>query len=249
MKRILLTISGKDKPGIIAKVTGILFARGCNLEDVSMTLLEGQFAMMMTVCVPSQKALDGNSIAAGSLASDSAHSWGGLGHVDNGGIVGTANPTWCTKNNGNSGYTTPMVDAYSAGHTDPLCNPGRPKNAVLFLEVLNDYLSGSSVAQCIAHMTTYVTNRHAAGWKVVGITPPPYSPTLLFPEADRQAIIAAMKVGTCGFDAICDAGSDASWFSAPLVLNAAVYNADMKHPNDAGHALIATYAIATLAAM
>ena len=58
MKRILLTISGKDKPGIIAKVTGILFARGCNLEDVSMTLLEGQFAMMMTVCVPSQKALE-----------------------------------------------------------------------------------------------------------------------------------------------------------------------------------------------
>ena len=51
MKRILITVSGKDKPGIIAKVTGLLYARGCNLEDVSMTLLEGQFAMMMTVCV------------------------------------------------------------------------------------------------------------------------------------------------------------------------------------------------------
>lgn len=51
MKRILITISGKDKPGIIAKVSGLLFARGCNLEDVSMTLLEGQFAMMMTVCL------------------------------------------------------------------------------------------------------------------------------------------------------------------------------------------------------
>jgi glycine cleavage system transcriptional repressor len=53
MKKILITVSGKDQPGIIAKVSGLLFARGCNLEDVSMTLLEGQFAMMMTVCLPS----------------------------------------------------------------------------------------------------------------------------------------------------------------------------------------------------
>jgi glycine cleavage system transcriptional repressor len=53
MKKILITVSGKDKPGIIAKVSGLLFARGCNLEDISMTLLEGQFAMMMTACLPS----------------------------------------------------------------------------------------------------------------------------------------------------------------------------------------------------
>lgn len=53
MKKILITVSGKDKPGIIAKVSGLLFVRGCNLEDISMTLLEGQFAMMMTACLPS----------------------------------------------------------------------------------------------------------------------------------------------------------------------------------------------------
>lgn len=57
MKKILITVSGKDKPGIIAKVSGLLFARGCNLEDISMTLLEGQFAMMMTVCLPSQASV------------------------------------------------------------------------------------------------------------------------------------------------------------------------------------------------
>ena len=57
MKKILITISGKDKPGIIAKVSGVLFARGCNLEDISMTLLEGQFAMMMTACLPSPLAV------------------------------------------------------------------------------------------------------------------------------------------------------------------------------------------------
>jgi glycine cleavage system transcriptional repressor len=53
MKKIMITVSGQDKPGIIAKVSGLLFARGCNLEDISMTLLEGQFAMMMTACLPS----------------------------------------------------------------------------------------------------------------------------------------------------------------------------------------------------
>lgn len=52
----MITVSGKDKPGIIAKVSGLLFARGCNLEDISMTLLEGQFAMMMTACLPSPAA-------------------------------------------------------------------------------------------------------------------------------------------------------------------------------------------------
>lgn len=57
MKKILITVSGKDKPGIIAKVSGLLFARGCNLEDISMTLLEGQFAMMMTACLPSSVAV------------------------------------------------------------------------------------------------------------------------------------------------------------------------------------------------
>ena len=57
MKKILITVSGKDKPGIIAKVSGLLFVRGCNLEDISMTLLEGQFAMMMTACLPSSAAM------------------------------------------------------------------------------------------------------------------------------------------------------------------------------------------------
>lgn len=57
MKKILITVSGKDKPGIIAKLSGLLFARGCNLEDISMTLLEGQFAMMMTACLPSPSSV------------------------------------------------------------------------------------------------------------------------------------------------------------------------------------------------
>ncbi len=53
----MLTVVGKDRPGIIASVTGILYERGCNLEDVSMTILEGQFAMMLVAHLRSEGVL------------------------------------------------------------------------------------------------------------------------------------------------------------------------------------------------
>lgn len=57
MKTSLLAVLGKDMPGIIAAVTGILYETRCNLEDVSMTVLEGEFAMMVVVSYdPSKKA-------------------------------------------------------------------------------------------------------------------------------------------------------------------------------------------------
>ncbi len=51
----LLTVIGKDRPGIIARVTGVLFRFGCNLEDISMTILEGEFAMMLIFVMKSRR--------------------------------------------------------------------------------------------------------------------------------------------------------------------------------------------------
>lgn len=51
----ILTVIGKDRPGIIASVSGVLFRGGCNLEDMSMTRLEQQLAMMMIVCYAENK--------------------------------------------------------------------------------------------------------------------------------------------------------------------------------------------------
>ena len=48
-KNYVLVVEGKDSSGIIAKVTGVLSKNACNLEDVSMTLLEGEFAMMLVL--------------------------------------------------------------------------------------------------------------------------------------------------------------------------------------------------------
>lgn len=49
MSVLALTVLGHDRPGIIAAVTGALAELGGNLEDSSMTLLRGHFAMTLVV--------------------------------------------------------------------------------------------------------------------------------------------------------------------------------------------------------
>ena len=49
MTRHAITVLGHDRPGIIAETTGRLAGLGLNLEDSTMTLLRGHFAMML-VC-------------------------------------------------------------------------------------------------------------------------------------------------------------------------------------------------------
>jgi glycine cleavage system transcriptional repressor len=43
---------GADRPGIVAAGTGVLVDQGCNLEDTSMSILRGHFAMMLVVAAP-----------------------------------------------------------------------------------------------------------------------------------------------------------------------------------------------------
>lgn len=44
---LVVTVVGHDRPGIIAEVTGLLAELGANLEDSSMTILRGHFAMVL----------------------------------------------------------------------------------------------------------------------------------------------------------------------------------------------------------
>jgi len=50
--RLALSAIGADRPGIVAAVTGALVDSGCNLEDTTMAILRGQFAMMLVVAAP-----------------------------------------------------------------------------------------------------------------------------------------------------------------------------------------------------
>lgn len=49
---VAISAIGSDRPGIVAGVTGVLVDRGCNLEDTSMSILRGHFAMMLVVATP-----------------------------------------------------------------------------------------------------------------------------------------------------------------------------------------------------
>ena len=44
-KRYIMTAFGKDRPGIVADVTQVLYENGCNLEDSSMSMLSDEFTI------------------------------------------------------------------------------------------------------------------------------------------------------------------------------------------------------------
>lgn len=47
--KAVVTVTGKDKKGIIAKVSAFLAEKGVNIEDISQTILNEYFAMIMIV--------------------------------------------------------------------------------------------------------------------------------------------------------------------------------------------------------
>ena len=52
MKKMIISVLGKDRPGIIAAVTRILFELDCNIENVSQTILQNEFSGIFIVSVP-----------------------------------------------------------------------------------------------------------------------------------------------------------------------------------------------------
>ena len=54
-ERAIITVVGKDTVGIIAKVCGYLAENGINILDISQTIVQGYFNMMMIVDITSLK--------------------------------------------------------------------------------------------------------------------------------------------------------------------------------------------------
>lgn len=46
---LILLASGPDRPGIVDRISGLCFEAGCNLEDSRMSILGGEFALMLLV--------------------------------------------------------------------------------------------------------------------------------------------------------------------------------------------------------
>lgn len=51
--RAVVTVTGKDSKGIIAKISTFLYERGANIEDISQTVLGEYFAMIMIADISS----------------------------------------------------------------------------------------------------------------------------------------------------------------------------------------------------
>jgi len=49
MGHLVIFAVGKDRPGIVAGVSRVLYELGCNIEDSSMTILKNQFAMILII--------------------------------------------------------------------------------------------------------------------------------------------------------------------------------------------------------
>ena len=47
--KAVITVLGKDRTGIIAAVSNLLYQRGVNILDISQTILSGILAMLMLV--------------------------------------------------------------------------------------------------------------------------------------------------------------------------------------------------------
>jgi ACT domain-containing protein len=51
----IITVIGKDRTGIVASVSNALFEEGINIEDISQTIMEGNFVMAMLVDIKNAK--------------------------------------------------------------------------------------------------------------------------------------------------------------------------------------------------
>jgi glycine cleavage system transcriptional repressor len=60
MKKMIVSVLGNDRPGIIATVTRILFEQECNIENVSQTILQNEFSGIFIVGVP--RTLSGDEL-------------------------------------------------------------------------------------------------------------------------------------------------------------------------------------------
>lgn len=55
---LAVTAVGRDRPGIVAAITAALLEAGGNVDDSQMSILHGQFAVMLIASVPEGASLD-----------------------------------------------------------------------------------------------------------------------------------------------------------------------------------------------
>jgi glycine cleavage system transcriptional repressor len=52
MKKVIISVIGQDRPGIVAALSGALLAMECNIESISQTILQSVFGATLIVATP-----------------------------------------------------------------------------------------------------------------------------------------------------------------------------------------------------
>jgi len=52
MEKVVISVLGGDRPGIVAAVSRVLYETGCNIEDVTQTILQTEFAGILIASIP-----------------------------------------------------------------------------------------------------------------------------------------------------------------------------------------------------
>ena len=58
MHKVVICVLGADRPGIVAAVSKVLFENRCNIEDVSQTILQSEFAGIFIATIPEVLTVD-----------------------------------------------------------------------------------------------------------------------------------------------------------------------------------------------
>lgn len=69
-RNVVLTGVGRDRVGIVAGLSRVLYELGCNLLDSSMTLLRGEFAVILMAQVPDSQSQESLARELNSLQSE-----------------------------------------------------------------------------------------------------------------------------------------------------------------------------------
>ncbi len=56
MKKIVVSVLGQDRPGIIAAITRVLHHADCNIENVSQTILQSEFSGIFIASIPADRS-------------------------------------------------------------------------------------------------------------------------------------------------------------------------------------------------
>ena len=65
-----VTVIGRDRPGIVAHVSGVLYRHRCSIEDLAQTAIRGQFAMILIASLENAAAVQAMKGEFDALSSD-----------------------------------------------------------------------------------------------------------------------------------------------------------------------------------